>query len=103
MSRSRPPEPEPDFDDWLSSVGDSAAAAVKAPADLLGEYLEDENKNNSVFTVADNKAKKVPVKIGFNDGTNIEIVSGVKESDSVILLGKLTLIDNQPVKVTEAK
>jgi sugar diacid utilization regulator len=26
-------------DDWLTSVGDSAAAAVHAPADLLGEYL----------------------------------------------------------------
>jgi sugar diacid utilization regulator len=26
-------------DDWLTSVGDSAAAAVKAPVDLLGEYL----------------------------------------------------------------
>jgi sugar diacid utilization regulator len=36
---SRPPDPEPALDDWLSSVGDSAAAAVKAPADLLGEYL----------------------------------------------------------------
>jgi sugar diacid utilization regulator len=26
-------------DDWLASVGASAAAAVKAPAELLGEYL----------------------------------------------------------------
>ncbi|WP_448638545.1 PucR family transcriptional regulator [Geodermatophilus sp. URMC 63] len=39
MSRSRPPEWEPALDDWLSSVGASAANAVKAPADLLGGYL----------------------------------------------------------------
>jgi sugar diacid utilization regulator len=29
----------PASDDWLRSVGDSAAAAVKAPAELLGGYL----------------------------------------------------------------
>jgi sugar diacid utilization regulator len=39
VSRSRPPEPEAALDDWLSSVGTSAAAAVRAPVDLLGEYL----------------------------------------------------------------
>jgi len=39
VSRSRPPEPDGALDDWLSSVGTSAATAVRAPADLLGEYL----------------------------------------------------------------
>src|SRR5689334_7221500 len=29
----------PDSDDWLESVAASAATAVQAPADLLGEYL----------------------------------------------------------------
>jgi sugar diacid utilization regulator len=38
VSHSRPPEPDPALD-WLPAVGTSAAAAVKAPADLLGEYL----------------------------------------------------------------
>jgi sugar diacid utilization regulator len=39
VSRSRPRDREPALEDWLSAVGDSAAAAVHAPADLLGEYL----------------------------------------------------------------
>jgi RND family efflux transporter MFP subunit len=73
--------------------------ALLVPADAVLM----EKANASVFTAVDNKAKKVPVKIGFNDGANVEIVSGVKESDSVILLGKRTLTDYQPVKVTEAK
>jgi hypothetical protein len=51
----------------------------------------------------DSKAKKVPVKIGFNDGTHIEIVSGIEPAQAVILLGKRTLADGQPVNVTETK
>jgi sugar diacid utilization regulator len=39
VSRSRPREPEPPVEEWLASVGASAAAAVQAPAALLGEYL----------------------------------------------------------------
>ena len=43
MSRREDPagrsDPEAAVEDWLSAVGDSAAAAVKAPADLLGGYL----------------------------------------------------------------
>ncbi|WP_336026767.1 PucR family transcriptional regulator [Geodermatophilus sp. FMUSA9-8] len=39
MTRSRPTEHEPVLAEWLSSVGTSAAAAVRVPADLLGGYL----------------------------------------------------------------
>src|SRR5213592_3379678 len=42
------------------------------------EALVAERAGASVFTVVDNKAKKIPVKTGFNDGANVEIVSGVK-------------------------
>lgn len=37
--RTGPPDPEPPLDDWLASVGASAASAVQAPPALLGEYL----------------------------------------------------------------
>src|SRR3954447_8330653 len=39
QDRTRPPDPELALDDWLASVGGSAARAVEAPAALLGEYL----------------------------------------------------------------
>lgn len=55
-----------------------------------------------VFTIAENKAKKTPVKTGFNDGTNAEVTAGIKLDQPVILLGKRTLADGQPVQV-EAK
>ena len=62
-----------------------------------------EKAGTSVFTVADGKAKKVPVKTGFNDGTNVEIASGINPEQAVILLGKMTLNDGQPISVGETK
>ncbi len=61
-----------------------------------------EKSGASVFTVADNKAKKTPVKTGFNDGANAEILAGIKPDQPVILIGKKPLADGQPVHV-EAK
>ena len=62
-----------------------------------------EKAGSSVFLVADGKAKKTPVKTGFNDGTNVEIIEGVNPDQPVILLGKMTLNDGQPITVSEAK
>ena len=56
-----------------------------------------------VFTVMDNKAKKTRVQTGFNDGTNVEIVSGVKPDQPVILVGKRVLSDGQAIKPSEDK
>jgi membrane fusion protein (multidrug efflux system) len=63
------------------------------------EALVTERAGASVFTVVDAKAKKIPVKTGLNDGVNVEIVSGVKPDQPVILVGKRTLGDGQAVQV----
>jgi membrane fusion protein (multidrug efflux system) len=62
-----------------------------------------EKAGTSVFTVLDGKTKKTPVQVVFNDGTNVEIVGGIRQDQAVILLGKQALNDGQPVNVTEAK
>lgn len=62
-----------------------------------------EKAGTSVFAVTEGKAKKIPVQVGFNDGTNAEISKGVGEGDAVILLDKQALNEGQPVSVTEAK
>jgi membrane fusion protein (multidrug efflux system) len=62
-----------------------------------------EKAGTSVFTVADGKAKKTPVRTGFNDGVNVEITDGVKLGQPVILVGRQTLNDGQPVNPVEAK
>ena len=62
-----------------------------------------EKTGPSVFLVADGKAKKIPVKTGFNDGAFVEIVEGVLQNVPVIFLSKMTLANGQAVNVTEAK
>ena len=62
-----------------------------------------EKAKTSVFTLADGKAKKVPVKVGFEDSKSVEILDGVTANEKVILTGKLMLNDGQPVKVTEGQ
>lgn len=62
-----------------------------------------EKGRNSVFMVADNKAKRVTVKTGFNDDGVVEILDGVKSGDSVIIIGKQAIADGQPVVVAEGK
>jgi len=65
------------------------------------EALVMEKANAFVFTVADHKAKKVPVKTGFNDGAFFEIQSGASAADVLILVGKQSFTDGQPVTPTE--
>ena len=67
------------------------------------EALAMEKTNAFVFKIADGKAKKTAVKLGFNDGTNAEVLEGVAEGDAVILVGKAIFTDGQPVKVEASK
>jgi len=62
-----------------------------------------EKTRNSVFTVADNKAKRLTVKTGFNDGGWVEVLEGVALDQPVIVAGKQVLADGQPVNVLEGK
>ena len=72
---------------------------LTVPADALAM----EKTNAFVFKIADGKAKKIAVKLGFNDGTNAEVLEGIAEGDAVILVGKATFTDGQPVKVEASK
>jgi membrane fusion protein, multidrug efflux system len=56
-----------------------------------------------LFTLADGKATRVPVKYGFNDGTDVEITEGIAENARVIIPGKVALTSGQAVKAVEAK
>jgi RND family efflux transporter MFP subunit len=62
-----------------------------------------EKANGFVFVAEGGKAKKTAVKVGFNDGANAEIVSGLNGDEAVILVGKLTLADGAAVTVGEVK
>ena len=67
------------------------------------EALVTEKAGTSLFTVADGKAKKTRVQIGFKDGTNVEIVNGAKPDEPVIVIGKQAITDGQTVSAADAK
>ena len=73
--------------------------ALLVPADAV--LIE--KANAAVFTLVETKAKKVSVKIGFNNGKHVEILSGLGSGVPVIMLGKRPLADGQPVNVTETR
>jgi RND family efflux transporter MFP subunit len=62
------------------------------------EALAMEKTNAFVFKVAEGKAKKTAVTLGFNDGARVELLTGAGEGDAVILVGKATFTDGQPVQ-----
>jgi hypothetical protein len=62
-----------------------------------------EKANAFAYLSVDGKAKKTAIKIGFNDGARVEIVSGLEANASVILVGKLVLTDAQPINAIEQK
>jgi RND family efflux transporter MFP subunit len=65
--------------------------------------LVKEKTKSFVFILDGGKLKKAPVEVGFNDGTNVEIVAGLQLTDLAIMPGQQVLRDGQLVKATEAK
>ncbi len=70
---------------------------------IPAEALVMEKANAFAFTAEGGKAKKMAIQIGFNDGANVEVTSGLTGNEQVILTGKLTLADGTPISVVEGK
>ncbi|MCP3982496.1 MAG: efflux RND transporter periplasmic adaptor subunit [bacterium] len=61
-----------------------------------------ESIGDTVFVAADGVAARRDVELGFSEGDHVEIVSGVQESDAVIVVGQDGLSDGTPVQVLQA-
>jgi RND family efflux transporter MFP subunit len=62
-----------------------------------------EKANASAYTLEADKAVKHPIKTGFNDGKNVEVLEGLDAGQPVILAAKLRLNNGQAVKVAAAQ
>ena len=51
--------------------------------------------------VAGGKAVHRPIELGLNDGTRIEVVSGLDGSEAVVKANAASLVHGQPVEVVE--
>jgi RND family efflux transporter MFP subunit len=67
------------------------------------EALVMEKTNAFVYLAVDNRTKKTAIKIGFNDGARVEVLSGLEPTAPVIFVGKLALTDAQPINAVEQK
>lgn len=74
---------------------DQRADALVVPRVAL---LEDDG-DPAVFVVTGDKTKRVPVKLGYVDGSWAEIREGVKEGEQVVVAGKTALRDGTVVQV----
>jgi membrane fusion protein (multidrug efflux system) len=70
---------------------------------VSSEALVMEKTSAFVYTVNGDKAAKRAIKVGFNDGKNVEVLEGVTSADAIILVGKLTMADGQPIRVAVAQ
>jgi multidrug efflux pump subunit AcrA (membrane-fusion protein) len=65
--------------------------------------VTDEKGAFLVFVAEGDKAVKRPVKLGFENGPNIEIREGVKSGEKVVVVGQNGLKDGGKIAVQEAK
>lgn len=60
--------------------------------------LEDEGEA-AVYAVRENKAVRVPVKLGYMDGQWVEVTKGLKAGEQVVTAGKVALREGSAVQV----
>ncbi len=66
---------------------------------IPAEAIIDEVGTKAVYTVTDNVAHRNIVTLGVSDGKMVEILSGLNEKDSVVVLGQNNLEDGSKVVV----
>ena len=58
-----------------------------------------ETDEDDVFLIEDSKVRRVAVELGFVEGDQVEIVSGLKEGDQVVTIGHEGLKDGAAVRL----
>ncbi len=66
---------------------------------IPSDAISMEKTNAFVFVVDGENASKRPVKLGFSDGKNVEVLEGVKPNDALVLIGGRNLSNGQPLRV----
>ncbi len=59
-----------------------------------------EGNGKSVYVVHNNKAHRVPITTGIDDGLWVEVVSGLTGDEDIVVVGKASLKEGQAVKVS---
>lgn len=77
---------------------DRRETAVLVPKDAVLT----EDAAQTVFVVDDGKARRKPITVGYADAQNYEVLTGLKDGDSVVTTGQSNLKDDAKVVVVNA-
>ena len=77
------------------------AKSVTVPSSAL--VSQDGNGDGIVYLVRDGKARKQPVRVGFDNGSEAEIDEGLSDQDEVIIRYNGAIGDGSPVRVETAQ
>jgi len=69
---------------------------------LPAQAVVSEKNEHFVYVVADQKARKVAVELGVDDGSSVEVVGPLSAGEAVIIAGREGLADGQAVEATQA-
>ncbi|MGB9721501.1 MAG: efflux RND transporter periplasmic adaptor subunit [bacterium] len=84
----------------LELVVEQKQNAMVIPQDIL---IVKPNGDKYVFIAEGDTAKMVKITTGIESNTEVEVTSGLKEGDKVVILGQENLKDGVKIKLPEAK
>ena len=58
-----------------------------------------EDLNQSVYVIRDSLAFRQPIQTGYTNGSNIEVLNGLNEGDTVVTIGQGSLQDSSKVSI----
>ncbi len=106
LTRTRTVRFEPDFSGTSERFADAQSVTVLVPVgvqrNIISVHKDAIVKRGSkdlVFVVADNKAEPRTVKLGEATGGRIEVLSGLKQGEPVVVRGNERLQDGASVKI----
>lgn len=92
------PELKPGMFGRVEILYDRRDAAVLVPKDAVLT----EDAAQSVFVVANGKARRKSIRIGYTDSRHYEVLEGLKAGDEVVTTGQANLKDDAKVHVVNA-
>jgi membrane fusion protein, multidrug efflux system len=96
---SNQPELKPGMFGRVEIQYDRREKAVLVPKDAVLT----EDAAQSVFVVNEGKARRRPIKVGYADSANYEVIEGLKSGDQVVTTGQANLKDDAKVHVVNAE
>lgn len=92
------PELRPGMFGRVEIVYDQRQNALLVPKDAVLT----EDAQHSVYVVADGRARRRPIVVGYSDADRYEVVDGLQPGDELVVTGQASLRDDSKVEVVNA-